>query len=371
MKEHIIVGVDPGTTTAFSAIDLDGNAIATQSKRQYDLGTLINDVIQHGNPLLVGCDKGRAPEFVRKFAIKVGAKLVAPDDDLLVDEKKALVAIDTDNDHEMDAHASAKFALQRNRRLLRKITERVEDDTMLYDVIKDVVKDGKSIADAMEDDDEPESQTEQRDERSVKVVRPTSELRKQEKTIAKLKQRVTELEDKLAKVTDENQRMKKRIDGMPVADVVKQKERTIKHLGNQLDEARDEIEARDETIDRLKHALEHKDDFHVAKRYPNLSSKHVDHDDITEGSVFLVDDPNVASEDVVEALRDNLATVIHESRLTNKHNGVTYVDADDVSYEEVDEYVLFEPATLKHAHDQANVLKKVVTEYRQERSDQP
>src|SRR3989344_4784645 len=113
-KRLLIVGVDPGTTVGYAAIDFEGNLVKVHSEKDFDMGTLISDVIKLGKPLIVASDKQYNPDFVEKFAIKLGARLIGPDYDLKVSEKRdAVREYETGNQHEMDSLASAVFALKK------------------------------------------------------------------------------------------------------------------------------------------------------------------------------------------------------------------------------------------------------------------
>jgi predicted RNase H-like nuclease (RuvC/YqgF family) len=65
-RDPIIVGVDPGTTTAAAAVGLDGTLHATYSSRTDDAGALTRWIIDQGRPLIVAADVARMPETVEK-----------------------------------------------------------------------------------------------------------------------------------------------------------------------------------------------------------------------------------------------------------------------------------------------------------------
>ena len=93
LKELLIVGIDPGTTTAYALLDLNGNLLDVNSSKNYDLGTLIKVIAEKGLPLIVGCDKKNVPWFVQDFATKTGAKVISPEEDLKVAEKKDIARL--------------------------------------------------------------------------------------------------------------------------------------------------------------------------------------------------------------------------------------------------------------------------------------
>jgi len=72
----LIVGIDPGTTTAFSILNVDGNLLKTASYKNLGLSALISMVMPLGDIILVGTDKKNCPKFIENFAVKIGARIV-------------------------------------------------------------------------------------------------------------------------------------------------------------------------------------------------------------------------------------------------------------------------------------------------------
>jgi len=73
MRTPLIVGVDPGTTTAYAVLDTRGKLIKTHSSKGLDQGAMIKAITEIGNPIAVGCDKAKPPSAVERLAVKVGA----------------------------------------------------------------------------------------------------------------------------------------------------------------------------------------------------------------------------------------------------------------------------------------------------------
>jgi len=136
----MIVGIDPGTTFAYSVIDFKGKIVKIKSIRQHDINTLIKEISEF-KPLIITCDKKNAPSTVAKIAIKVGAKLMLPKYDILVKEKHEIIkkySGNFSNDHERDSLASAFFAYHKLENVLSKIEKQV--DTNIDSVRKLVIK---------------------------------------------------------------------------------------------------------------------------------------------------------------------------------------------------------------------------------------
>ncbi len=122
-KQLLIAGIDPGTTLGYAAIDFEGNLIKAHSEKNLDLNSLISELISLGKPLIVAGDKKNSPDFINRLAVKLGSRVISPDYDLKVIEKREIAkGYETKSQHEADALASALFALKKITPLLKKIT---------------------------------------------------------------------------------------------------------------------------------------------------------------------------------------------------------------------------------------------------------
>ena len=121
-KKLLIAGIDPGITTAYAVLDIEGNLIHLNSSKQLDLNQIISETIELGRIVLVGTDKAKIPGLVEAFAAKLGAKIVSPPEDLKVDEKRRMTSnFNFSDEHQGDALASALFAYKEAKALLSRI----------------------------------------------------------------------------------------------------------------------------------------------------------------------------------------------------------------------------------------------------------
>jgi len=105
---HLIVGIDPGTTTAVALLDLSGNLVAMESSRDFGLSKVIECIIAHGMPSAVASDVNPPTEFALKLSTKLGCPLIAPKMSLRVAEKNELARkFQPANNHERDALSAA------------------------------------------------------------------------------------------------------------------------------------------------------------------------------------------------------------------------------------------------------------------------
>lgn len=119
---NLIVGVDPGTTVGWAAVDWDGRLVAKGSERNLDRDALIAKFVKLGRVVLVGTDKAKVPSLVQEVATAFGARTQSPADDLRKEEKRALVeGYGSLGQHELDALASALFAKRQKDALVRRI----------------------------------------------------------------------------------------------------------------------------------------------------------------------------------------------------------------------------------------------------------
>ncbi len=142
----IIIGLDPGTTTAYACIDFNCKVIKIMSSKEFNLSKIIFEISKLGLPLIVSTDKANVPEFIKNFSAKTGAKIFNPKNDLLVNEKREITKnFKTNNDHEMDALASALFAFKKYKITINKIkryvlinnlSKKIENKLFFYVLLK-------------------------------------------------------------------------------------------------------------------------------------------------------------------------------------------------------------------------------------------
>ena len=120
--KHLIIGLDPGTTTAYAILDINGRLIALKSAKELKLDTIIKETIRHGKPLIIGTDRRKCPDMIRRYAAKTGAVKAVPAYDLSETEKNSLTkGMPARNAHEKDALAAAITAHKQYEPLLKRV----------------------------------------------------------------------------------------------------------------------------------------------------------------------------------------------------------------------------------------------------------
>jgi Uncharacterized conserved protein len=66
-RDHVIVGIDPGTTTAVAVLGLDGDVLDVHSTRTADTADVIEWLVERGRPIVVAADVTPIPETVEQF----------------------------------------------------------------------------------------------------------------------------------------------------------------------------------------------------------------------------------------------------------------------------------------------------------------
>jgi hypothetical protein len=218
-RDHVIVGIDPGTTTAAAVIGLDGTVFDVHSTRTADTADMIEWLVERGRPVIVAADVEPMPETVEKFRRSFDAAGWIPDSDLPVDEKLHRTRdVDYDNDHERDALAAALYAFDDHEDQFRRIGRKVPPDVDNGTVIARVLTGEESVEAVLRelDDEEPEE--------SEESTHEPRELTEEEKQIKRLESRVDRLE---GHVED-------------LRDTIDEKDETIAEYEEELSEARRE-----------------------------------------------------------------------------------------------------------------------------------
>ncbi len=138
---YLIVGIDPGTTTAFAALDLDGNLLHLESSRQMNMSDVIEALYRVGKPLVIASDVQDMPFTVEKIRRAFSAVAYTPRQDTSVETKMELTApFPYQNDHERDALSAALDAYRQYRNKFQNLAKRVPPGHDLDEVRAGVIR---------------------------------------------------------------------------------------------------------------------------------------------------------------------------------------------------------------------------------------
>jgi predicted RNase H-like nuclease (RuvC/YqgF family) len=125
-EKPLIIGIDPGNTSAVAALNLEGETVFLLSQKEFSHHEIIKEIVENGYPVVIAADRAEMPSTVEKIASSVGARKFTPENNLSRRRKNELGK--GDNSHEKDAHASALHAYKRLSKQIRKINSRAETD---------------------------------------------------------------------------------------------------------------------------------------------------------------------------------------------------------------------------------------------------
>ncbi len=218
-RSHVLVGIDPGTTTAAAIVNLNGEILDVVSTRTADTAEIIEWLVDRGQPLLVAADVTPMPETVEQFRRSFDAAGWTPATDLPVDEKKHRVPDHAfENDHERDAIAAALSAYDDHADQFDRIASKVPPDIETGVVISRVLSEELSVEAVLRDLQDEETTTEESTEHQPR------ELTEEERRIRDLEQQVD--------------RLRTHIDNLE--STIEQKDERIEELEAELSDARRE-----------------------------------------------------------------------------------------------------------------------------------
>ncbi len=247
-KTYTIVGVDPGTTTAFAALDLNGQVIAVASSRTWDFSELIGLLVERGHPLIIAADKTPVPSSVERVKRAFNAILWVPPTSLSIEHKvRSTRSITHANDHERDALAAALEAWRSVKNKLEAVEKRTPEG-IDADELKMLVLRGHTIEAAVsllqkpladvEDEAPRETLTQENDLVGPDIRYLKAIIKRQDDQIARILSYVSELKKSLQLEQKQTIKLQSKLDS-----VKSQQSRAIK-----LDK---EITFRQKEIDRL------------------------------------------------------------------------------------------------------------------------
>jgi len=144
-RDYIIVGIDPGTTTAIAVLTLDGELRMLHSSRTISTPEVIEMIAQEGRPLVIASDVFPIPNAVEKIRRAFNAVSSSPFEVLLAEDKIEFAApYSYSNNHERDAIAAAVSFYRKNKNKFEQIRKRIPPGVDADEVIAQVVR-GKSV----------------------------------------------------------------------------------------------------------------------------------------------------------------------------------------------------------------------------------
>lgn len=335
----IIVGIDPGSTSAVAAVDFEGELVLLESGKNFPPRDIIQQLLETGKPVVVASDKGKTPSTVEKIASSLGAEIYEPDNDLGSSRKQELG--DGDNSHEVDASASALNAynhLQRELRKIEELSDQLEQEKKT--VASKYFSDGPVRKQRDEDNTQEKQETRRNAESSSDPE--DNDNRRFRKKIENLEKRVEELEDENRKLEERNSELQSQVDKLREGkrdEIIRERE-ISKKQGKIKEKARE--------IDELERKL--RKSKVREKQYRRAMKK------IREGAELI---PIV--EEVSDDIPENILTRSNELKQKLESRGINAYLVDEIKGVEMNDYVAV--VEFPDRDDFSNIVK----EYRDSR----
>lgn len=199
-RDYIIVGIDPGTTTAVAVLTLFGELRKLHSSRTISIPEVIEMIAEEGRPLIIASDVFPTPNAVEKIRRAFNAVPGTPQDMISTEDKIEFAKnYEYSNAHERDAIAAAVSVYRKNRNKFEQIKRKIPPGVDADEAIAQVVR-GRSV------DAVISSLTRKEEEHVVEIARGGSDetahhqresLRRYEESIRQMKGYQEELKKEL------------------------------------------------------------------------------------------------------------------------------------------------------------------------------
>jgi predicted RNase H-like nuclease (RuvC/YqgF family) len=367
----LIVGIDPGITAAYAALDTKGELIKLKSAKHLNLNTIIAELTQTGKVVVVGTDVKHSPKFVEKFCSRLGAKLLKPKDDMKVGFKKRVTKSFRCRDaHQRDALAAALFAHQEVKPLLTKINKhlkQVAKEHLIYDTTLLVLK-GLSINDALAHLEEKKEKKITKKRVRNKVKKSTHLRDKNTRLIYKnkvLQKRLHETETKLDLLSQKfesllNHKLKKTIE-IKNHQIIKTQAQLLQH--------QKEMDILKEKVSDLNNILFSTDHNIIVKRIKNLGWDEIRTKITSQDRIILVNNPNEFSEKSLDYMKDKVETIICSITPTTtiKNKPFNIISSKNLDIEQRENFAVVNKESVEQEKKKSDLLYKIVQEYQDER----
>ncbi|MCX9084345.1 MAG: DUF460 domain-containing protein [Candidatus Methanoperedens sp.] len=155
-RDYIIVGVDPGTTTAIAVLALNGELRMLHSSRTISIPQVIEMIAEQGRPLVIASDVFPTPNAVEKIRRAFNAVSSSPFEVLSAQSKiEFATPYGYSNNHERDALAAAVSFFRKNKNKLEQLRKKIPSGVDADEVIAQVIR-GRSMESVISDLSKPE-----------------------------------------------------------------------------------------------------------------------------------------------------------------------------------------------------------------------
>ena len=383
-RKLLVVGIDPGTTIGYAVLGIEGNLIYLDSSKQLDLNQIISKTIDFGKVILVGTDKAKVPNLVESFATKLGARVVSPQEDLKIDEKRRMTgSFNYGDEHQGDALASALFAYKETKALLDKIDFFAEEYKKhgLKDRIKELVIAKRiSIKNAV-------SILEEKNEESKVMEKVIAEKKPSENDFLRLYNKLKKYEAEMGLIKTYNNNLKKKIVNMEKQTKLEEpktsnkpqmdfKENRIRFLENKVKSKEKEAEHLKLLIKKLDEIVSEINNYYILKKLDTLGINEFNFKNkvlnIQANDILLVDNPNIASADAVGLLKNKVFVIVCKKPVSKKAETelpFLFMSAKSLKIDEYRYFGFVEKRNFDMEKGKVNWIRKIVDDYKREKEE--
>ncbi|WP_229125002.1 DUF460 domain-containing protein [Halapricum desulfuricans] len=399
-RDHVLVGVDPGTTTAVAIVGLEGSVLDVYSTRTDDTAAVTEWIVERGRPVVVAADVTPMPNTVEKLRRSFDAAGWVPDSDLPVDEKQHRTReVPYDNDHERDALAAALSAYDDHEDQIDRIAAKVPPKAEVGPIVADVVAGEHSVESALaaREDDESDDEAGETSHEPRELTPEEKKIRRLEARVERLESHTEDLKDTIASKNDrideyerklERARSEQRTEARKRREVTRL-ERENDRLQRELEDERERVEDLEGKLERLKALwkLDHSNFADVSEKREGLVPVKIvekftteairDADErfgLASGDVIMFRDATGAGRSTAERLADiDPRLVLRRGGLSDASDEVLFeqrvpvADAEEVTVQEVDELAVAREREVDAAIEEWNDW---VAERKRERNQQ-
>lgn len=373
------MGIDPGTTSAYAALNLEGEIKEIHSSKEMELSEVIRRISETGHPVIVASDKRTVPEFVKQFSRKTSARLVKFGQDLQVEAKRELTkGQKVSNDHERDALASAMLAFKRHRALIDKIKryvslhgkENIKNDIANYVLTKEISIDlAVKLIEANTREVKVMKKVVEGSAKQENYLKLIENLNKKLEENELLKEENKELKSKLKKEQEENKKLRNKSAKETKELKIRSKDQYINNLENTLEKNLKGIKELKQELDKLYKLIP--GDYVTAKRLQRLTKHELNNKkeffNVVENDVVFVDDDQSFSNNILQHLSNKNIVLVSKDPVKELANTFTVIKEKELNIKKTRHYCFIDRKEFNKALKNKNILRRVVHNYQKER----
>ncbi|QGA80555.1 DUF460 domain-containing protein [Candidatus Nanohalobium constans] len=309
-KKPLIVGVDPGSTSAVAAVTLDGEVELLESGKNFPPREIIQRLIKVGKPVVVASDKGKTPSKVDKISSSLGAKTFEPEEDLSQDRKKRLGK--GANSHELDALASAVHAQKQLHKEIRKINKLKSQLNRDKIEVAEKVFEGEPVRKSEDATPEEPDEYGEAGEASGSGDDVDPEKKRLEKKVENLEEQVQRLKSELGEERSEKESLRAKLSRL------RDEERKEVRKEEEVQKREAEIKRKNQEIEELEEEIS---DYRIREKQYRKAVRKIFHEDrdlvrVVDKSVEEVPEKAVTrNKDLIEVLENRGCNIYHVDRV--------------------------------------------------------